>query len=120
MDAYGLLGVPRNATADTIRNAYKEKAMLNHPDRGGDPTIWANMQKAYDTLSDPQRRAMYDKQHDTSGSAEKQFAQSFTDNVAEGGPRKTVNISNAVSAFCHWVLAHKLLQHRLPASFLPS
>ena len=61
MDAYALLGIARTATTDEVRNAYKEQAMLHHPDRGGDPAMWATIQKAYDTLADPQRRAMHDR-----------------------------------------------------------
>ena len=52
MSAYQLLGVPKTASADDIRNAYKEKAMLNHPDRGGSQEAWQAIQKAFDTLSD--------------------------------------------------------------------
>ena len=60
MSAYELLGVPRNATEAEIRIAFKDKAMVNHPDRGGDPEAWADLQKAYDVLADPKRRAQYD------------------------------------------------------------
>ena len=43
-------------SAEEIRNAYKERAMLHHPDRGGDAANWANIQRAYDTLSDVRKR----------------------------------------------------------------
>jgi trans-2-enoyl-CoA reductase len=80
MDAYKLLGVAPTATGEEIRNAYKEKAMLNHPDRGGNSEMWGQMQKAYDTLCDPQRRAQYDKTKALdAGSAAKQYAESFAD-----------------------------------------
>ena len=46
--AYSLLGVKPTSSSDEIRNAYKEKAMVNHPDRGGDPAVWGELQKAYD------------------------------------------------------------------------
>ena len=69
---YALLGVRATASSEEIKNAYREKAMTNHPDRGGDAAVWASMQKAYDTLSNPQKRAAYDSSNVREGSAEKQ------------------------------------------------
>ena len=91
--AYSLLGVSRTASSEEIRNAYKEKAMLNHPDRGGDPVIWGELQKAYDILSDPQRRQAYDKSRVVEGSAEKQYAEGF---AASEQTRKGMSISKQV------------------------
>ena len=88
--AYALLGVGRTASNEEIRNAYKEKAMLNHPDRGGDPIIWQELQKAYDILSDPLRRNAYDKSRVMEGSAEKQYAEGF---AASEQTRKGMSIS---------------------------
>ena len=90
--AYDLLGVSRMATTAEIRDAYKEKAMLNHPDRGGDVTTWGQLQKAYDILSDPARRAEYDAKGSTrEGSSEKKYAEGF---VGTGAGGKTMNIVN--------------------------
>ena len=77
-DHYAVLGVSKEATTDDIRSAYKEKAMKNHPDRGGSTEVWQAIQKAFDTLSDLQRRALYDRtKSDAEGGAERQFAQKF-------------------------------------------
>jgi curved DNA-binding protein len=61
MDYYSKLGVDRNASADDIKQAYRRLAREHHPDRGGDTARFQELQQAYDTLSDPQRRAEYDR-----------------------------------------------------------
>jgi DnaJ-class molecular chaperone len=58
---YQTLGVDRNASADEIKQAYRRMAAKHHPDReGGDKARFQEIQSAYDTLSDPQKRAMHD------------------------------------------------------------
>lgn len=62
MDHYQTLGIQEDANQDEIRAAYKKLAMKNHPDRGGDTKKFQEISQAYDTLSDPQKRAQYDAQ----------------------------------------------------------
>ena len=63
---YSTLGVAKNATSDTIKRAYKEKAKAHHPDRGGNADQFAEISNAYDILKDPQKRAYYDQTGSTS------------------------------------------------------
>src|ERR1700684_2949857 len=62
---YETLGVPRTATADDIRKAYRKLARKYHPDLNpGDKSSedrFKNVQEAYDVLSDPKKRPMYDQ-----------------------------------------------------------
>ena len=58
---YDVLSVPRTATADDIKKAYRKLAMKLHPDKGGTPEAFAELSNAYETLSDPDKRARYDK-----------------------------------------------------------
>jgi curved DNA-binding protein len=57
---YQTLGVDRNAAADEIKRAYRKLASQHHPDKGGDKNKFQEIQKAYDTLSDANKRAAYD------------------------------------------------------------
>jgi curved DNA-binding protein len=57
---YETLGIERSASADEIKKAYRRAASVHHPDKGGDTQQFQAVQQAYETLSDPQRRAQYD------------------------------------------------------------
>ncbi|KAL7698812.1 chaperone protein DNAj [Lotmaria passim] len=62
-DLYSVLGVARNATPEQIKTAYKKRAKALHPDVNPSPTAaedFAEAKQAYETLSDPQKRSMYD------------------------------------------------------------
>jgi molecular chaperone DnaJ len=63
---YEVLGVARDATADQIKSAYRKAAMKWHPDRNPDNKQEAELNfraaaESYSVLSDPQKRAIYDK-----------------------------------------------------------
>jgi molecular chaperone DnaJ len=62
-DYYGVLGVPRDAGADQIKKAYRKLARELHPDVNPDPATQERFKEvtaAYEVLSDPQKRQMYD------------------------------------------------------------
>jgi Ca-activated chloride channel family protein len=62
-DYYSALGLPRDASPEEIRRAYHLGARRLHPDvnvRPGDTELFIDMQKAYEVLSDPEKRAAYD------------------------------------------------------------
>lgn len=60
MDYYSTLGLNRGASEDDIKKAYRKLAMKHHPDRGGDEKKFKEISTAYDVLSDPQKRQMFD------------------------------------------------------------
>lgn len=62
-DYYTLLGVPRNATPEQLRRAYREAAQRLHPDKNiapGETELFLEVGQAYETLIDPDARAAYD------------------------------------------------------------
>lgn len=58
---YDTIGIEKTATQAEITAAYRAKALLLHPDKGGSHTAFCDLQAAYEILRDPQKRAMYDK-----------------------------------------------------------
>lgn len=60
MDYYSTLGLKRGASSEDIKKAYRSMAMKHHPDRGGDEKKFKEVEEAYRTLSDPQKKQMVD------------------------------------------------------------
>jgi len=81
-DYYQILGVPRNASQDQIKKAYRKLAMQYHPDRNPGKEAWANdkfkeINEAFGVLGDPQKRQQYD-QFGTVGNVGDIFGSPFT------------------------------------------
>ncbi len=78
-DYYEVLGVPKNASDDEIKKAYRKLAMKYHPDRNqGDAKAEAQfkeVKEAYEMLSEPEKRQAYD-----------QFGHAGVDPNMRGGP----------------------------------
>ena len=60
-DYYKILGVPRNATKEDVKKAYRVLAHKFHPDKGGDGERFKEVNEAYQILSDDKKRAQYDQ-----------------------------------------------------------
>src|SRR3954451_2671225 len=79
-DYYEVLGVPRDATPEAIKKAYRTQARKHHPDvNPGDKKAEAKFkeaQQAYDVLSDAEKRALYDR-----------YGKAAFEGMAAAGPR---------------------------------
>lgn len=78
-DYYQVLSVPRNATEEDVKKAYRRLAMKFHPDRNPNDAEaedkFKEAKEAYEVLTDPQKRAAYD-----------QFGHAGLDAARGGGP----------------------------------
>jgi curved DNA-binding protein len=64
-DYYEILGVPRTATAEEIKKAFRRLARIYHPDVAKDKAAgeikFKELNEAYEVLSDPEKRQKYDQ-----------------------------------------------------------
>jgi len=80
-DYYAILGISKTASPEEIKAAYRRMAIKHHPDKGGGAGAEAKFKEineAYQVLSDPQKRSMYDQ----FGSAE---GPNFSQSGGQGG-----------------------------------
>lgn len=70
MDYYKVLKIDKNASSDEIKKAYRKLSLQFHPDKPtGDSEKFKNINEAYQTLSDPEKKQIYD-----SGGIRRQFS----------------------------------------------
>lgn len=83
-DYYDILGVSRTASADELKRAYRKLAQQYHPDKGGNPERFKEVNEAYQVLSDANKRAQYD-QFGTAGPGAGGFGGGYEDIFQGGG-----------------------------------
>ena len=60
-DYYTILGVDKTASPEEIKKAFRVRAHTHHPDKGGDEKKFKELNQAYQTLSNTEKRARYDR-----------------------------------------------------------
>ncbi|MCK5044293.1 molecular chaperone DnaJ [Candidatus Parcubacteria bacterium] len=60
-DYYQILGVTKSASVEEIKKAYRKLAHKYHPDKGGDEQKFKEINEAYQTLSNKEKKAQYDQ-----------------------------------------------------------
>lgn len=87
-DYYEVLGVARDANADQIKKAYRRLAMKYHPDVASEPDAAERFKKigeAYEVLSDPQKKDIYDRGGDPMGGSYGAGANGFPPGFGSAG-----------------------------------
>lgn len=122
MSHYETLGVPRDADAAAIKKAYRKLASEHHSDKGGDDAKMAEINVAYQVLSDPDKRAMYDSGKagvtDLEQAAQSELAQMFSQYLEAGGngdplPHMSVGIVQTINNAERQIKALKDKEQRL-------
>lgn len=90
-DYYTLLGVPTNASQDDIKKAFKKLALKHHPDKNLDhqkeeaEEKFKQINEAYQTLSDEQERAAYDRKRAGGGRSRSEMPHFGRNHANHGG-----------------------------------
>ena len=58
---YATLGAARDADEKTLKKAYRQAALISHPDKGGTDEEFQAVNEAWSVLSDASKRAAYDR-----------------------------------------------------------
>lgn len=66
-DYYTILGVNKGSSQDEIKKAFRKKAVEHHPDKGGNESKFKQINEAYNTLGDNNKRQTYDMQQSGGG-----------------------------------------------------
>ncbi len=82
-DYYKTLGVPRTATTEEIKKAFRKLARTHHPDAGGDEAKFKEINEAYEVLSDEKKRKLYDQYGSVSGGQAPQDWNTSTVNMGD-------------------------------------
>ncbi|WVQ74378.1 hypothetical protein IAR50_003979 [Cryptococcus sp. DSM 104548] len=101
-DYYELLNVDEDADYEVIKRSYRKLALVNHPDKNPDrieeaTKLFADLQQAYEILSDPQERAFYDSHRNAPVAATDDdiFEYIRTGDAATNDPRSKLNRRSA-------------------------
>lgn len=135
MDYYEILGVSSTAHTAEIKRAYRRLAVMYHPDKNPSPEaeeIFKLINEAYDVLSDPDKRRVYDSRFETVFEPPVENAQprhrdpryrgAGTARTAGGSGRQSIReqmagylkYTSAISIFCFSISAVLLIDFSLP------
>lgn len=121
-DYYTILQLNRNASIDDIKKQYKVLARKFHPDKGGDENKFKEISEAFQTLSDPKKKAQYDNPFPTrlTSSSHDLFSQAFMSQMFQTQSHSqsfgfnglfanmNINSNNSVSNFKQTIITNNI------------
>ena len=99
-DYYAILGVPSTADRDAITAAFRRKALIDHPDRGGSHEKMILLTEAWEILSDPEIRSRYDAAREAASDPE---VNDLVRNDASRAKRRAEEYPRQWSEFERWL-----------------
>ena len=137
MTHYQILGINKNALVKEIKAAYHWLARLHHPDKGGDPEKFKEIQEAYEILSNGTTRKEYDKKISANISSEDNLEEKWkreenfsyeqrlglnslnpptNREIEEAFANKVNNLAKDTKEYNYYLEARQILNHWLTAS----
>ena len=111
MDPYKVLGVKQGASEEEVKKAYRKQAMKHHPDKGGDPEKFKEIQGAYEKITNPQPEqfdqaaGFADILKNMFGGMNQQHHQ-INISIKEAFSGKTITIHSVEKRVCHKCACH--------------
>ncbi len=103
-DPYRVLGITPDASVTQLRVAWRRVVKTAHPDVGGDPATFRELQQAFALLSDPERRAAHDRERArTVGAAGAVTVDGSTGDASGGTERDPLAAAAAAAVRARWV-----------------
>ena len=98
---YKSLGLNKNCSKSDVKKAYRKLAMIHHPDKGGSEDKFKEITKAFETLSDDNKRKQYDQFGEEDGSGLRPggdiFSQMFSGGMQQNSNKKGNNVIHEVN-----------------------
>lgn len=109
INPFKILGIRADASSGEIRSAYRRLALAHHPDKGGSPEKWLQLQRAHLILTDDEERAKWDRECEEDGAVGAMAA----DKILISSPAKR---RSEISRRVLQILSQRFTEH--PASLM--